>query len=116
MRGDELLYCASSGIANKNFIVSRTGGQISAPVFPSITVANSNFFLQKQFVTEREYLNYTYSPGSHYHEQIDWRSSLRMASRGVHPPLREVFDRGAAFVRCSGSPSRPRLLRLDFRL
>jgi len=33
----------------------------SAPVFPSITAANSKFFLRKQFVTEAEYLDYTCS-------------------------------------------------------
>src|SRR5215472_4297908 len=35
--------------------------KISAPAFPSITAANSKFFLQKQFVTEAEYLDYTCS-------------------------------------------------------
>src|SRR5262245_35266492 len=38
--------------------------QISAPAFPSLTAANSNFFLRKQFVTEPEYLDYTCCPSS----------------------------------------------------
>src|SRR5215467_3777793 len=70
-RGDQLLYFASFGIASKNSNVSRLRvakrrprRQISAPAFPSITAANSNFFLRKQFVTEPEYLDYTCCPSS----------------------------------------------------